>query len=191
MVNGGNVEEGGSNSAAVIPDLDSIAKFRIQTASFDAAYGNYSGGLINVITKSGTNQFHDDLFEFLRNNVMDARNFYSYNQTDPVTGAEIPGSARAELRCNQFGGTFGGPIVRDKLFFFGDYQGTRQVQGQPQLVLVPSAADRTGNLSDMSGSMTGTVSGPYCSAWAGAEIADCGMTAFGKTHCAEFVHPLV
>jgi len=161
MVNGGNVEEGGSNGAAVIPNLDSIAEFRIQTNNFDAEYGNFSGGLVNVVTKSGTNRFHGDLFEFLRNNKMDARNFYSYNQTDPITGAEIPGSAIAALHRNQFGGTIGGPIIHNKVFFFGDYQGTRQVQGQPTLVLVPSAADRAGNLADLSGSMTGTVSGPY------------------------------
>ncbi len=171
MVNGGNVEEGGNNGAAVIPNLDSIAEFRIQTANFDAAYGNYSGGLVNVVTKSGTNEFHGDLFEFLRNNKLDARNFYSYNQTDPVTGAEIPGSARAELHRNQFGGTFGGPILRDRLFFFGDYQGTREVKGQPQLVLVPSAADRTGNLADLSSSMTGSVSGPY---WASVLSTELG-----------------
>lgn len=171
MVNGGNVEEGGSNSAAVIPNLDSIAEFRIQTNNFDAEYGNYSGGLVNVITKQGTNQFHGDLFEFLRNNAMDARNFYSYNQTDPLTGAEIPGSARAELHRNQFGGTFGGPILHDKLFFFGDYQGTRQVEGQPDLVLVPSAADRTGSLADVSSSMTGSVSGPY---WASVLSSELG-----------------
>jgi hypothetical protein len=161
MVNGGNVEESGSNGAAVIPNLDSIAEFRIQTNNFDAEYGNFSGGLVNVVTKSGTNRFHGDLFEFLRNNKMDARNFYSYNQTDPITGAEIPGSAIAALHRNQFGGTIGGPIIHNKVFFFGDYQGTRQVQGQPTLVLVPSAADRAGNLTDLSGSMTGTVSGPY------------------------------
>jgi hypothetical protein len=161
MVNGGNVEEGGGNGAAIIPDLDSIAEFRIQTNNFDAQYGNYSGGLVNVVTKSGTNQFHGDVFEFLRNNKMDARNFYSYNQTNPVTGAEEPGTARAELHRNQFGGTIGGPIIRDKVFFFGDYQGTRQVQGQPQLVLVPSGPDRTGNLADLSGNLTGTVSGSF------------------------------
>jgi hypothetical protein len=174
MVNGGNVEEGGSNGAAVIPDLDAIAEFRIQTADFDAQYGNYSGGLVNVITKSGTNQFHGDAFEFLRNNAFDARNFYSYNQTNPVTGAEIPGSAIAALRRNQFGGTIGGPILHDKVFFFGDYQGTRETQGQTQVVLVPSAADRAGNLADLASSMTGAVSGPY---WAGILNNELGYPA--------------
>jgi hypothetical protein len=171
MVNGGTVEEGGNNGAAVIPDLDSIAEFRIQTNNFDSEYGNYSGGLINVVTKSGTNHFHGDAFEFLRNDKMDARNFYSYNQTNPVTGAEIPGSARAELHRNQFGGTIGGPIVRDKVFFFGDYQGTREVRGHPQLVLVPSASERTGNLAEASSSLTGSVSGPY---WASVLSSELG-----------------
>lgn len=174
MVNGGNVEEGGSNGAAVIPDLDAIAEFRIQTADFDAQYGNYSGGLVNVVTKSGTNQFHGDAFEFLRNNAFDARNFYSYNQTNPVTGAEIPGSAIAALRRNQFGGTIGGPILHDKVFFFGDYQGTRQTEGQTQVVLVPSTADRAGNLADLASSMTGAVSGPY---WANILNSELGYPA--------------
>jgi hypothetical protein len=174
MVNGGNVEEGGSNGAAVIPDLDSIAEFRIQTANFDAQYGNYSGGLVNVVTKSGTNQFHGDAFEFFRNNALDARNFYSYNQTNPATGAEIPGSAIAPLHRNQFGGTLGGPIRHDKIFFFGDYQGTRQVEGEPDVVLVPSAADRSGDLADLKGTLTGTVSGPY---WANLLNTELGYPA--------------
>jgi hypothetical protein len=174
MVNGGNVEEGGSNGAAVIPDLDSIAEFRIQTANFDAQYGNYSGGLVNVVTKSGTNQFHGDAFEFFRNNALDARNFYSYNQTNPATGAEIPGSAIAPLHRNQFGGTLGGPIRHDKIFFFGDYQGTRQVEGEPDVVLVPSAADRSGDLADLKGTLTGTVSGPY---WANQLNTELGYPA--------------
>ena len=174
FVNGGNVEEGGGNGTSVIPDLDSIAEFRIQTANFDAEYGNYSGGLVNVVTKSGANKFHGDVFEFLRNNKMDARNFFSYNETDPVTRAEIPGSARAELHRNQFGGTIGGPIIHDKLFFFGDYQGTREVRGEPQLVLVPSGPELTGNLADINDQLTGTVSGPY---WANLLNTELGYPA--------------
>src|SRR6266571_2533511 len=174
FVNGGNVEEGGGNGTSVIPDLDSIAEFRIQTANFDAEYGNYSGGLVNVVTKSGANQFHGNAFEFLRNNKMDARNFFSYNETDPVTRAEIPGSARAELHRNQFGGTIGGPIIHDKLFFFGDYQGTREVRGEPQLVLVPSGPELTGNLADINDQLTGTVSGPY---WANLLNTELGYPA--------------
>jgi hypothetical protein len=162
MVNGGNVEEGTNNGAAVIPNLDSIAEFRILTSNFDAEYGNYSGGQINAVTKSGTNQVHGDLFEFLRNTDLDARNFYS-----PTRGA---------FHQNQFGGTVGGPIVHSKVFYFLDYQGTRQVVGQDTgLISVPSAQDRTGNFSDSAGSFTNgvdangnpiasTVNGAY---WAG------------------------
>jgi hypothetical protein len=107
MVNGGSVEEGKFNGTAVIPNIDSIAEFRILTNNFDAEYGNYSGGLVNVLTKSGTNQYHGDVFEFLRNSDMDTRNFFS--------------PSRGVLHQSQFGGTFGGPIRRDKVFFFGDY----------------------------------------------------------------------
>ena len=77
MLNGANVEEGVNNGAAIIPNLDSIAEFRIITNNFDAEYGNYSGGQINAVTKSGTNQIHGDVFEFLRNSDLDARNYYS------------------------------------------------------------------------------------------------------------------
>jgi hypothetical protein len=146
MVNGGNVEEPTYMTTAVIPNLDSIAEFRILTNNFDAEYGNYSGGQVNVITKSGTNQFHGDVFDFLRNTDLDAANFFSSN--------------RGEFIQNQFGGTVGGPIVHNKLFFFADYQGTRQIVGvSTGLVPVPSAADQTGNLSDLSGQLTGIVTG--------------------------------
>jgi hypothetical protein len=162
MVNGGNVEEPASNGTEVIPDLDAIAEFRILTNNFDAEYGEYSGGLVNVVTKSGTNQFHGDVFEFLRNTSLDARNFYAYNQTNPVTGAQIPGSAIEAFHQNQFGGTFGGPIVHNKVFFFGDYQGTRTVEGEDTgLIAVPSIAERAGDFSAVSSQLTGTVSGPY------------------------------
>ena len=117
MVNGSNVEEGKNNGAAIIPNLDSISEFRIITNNFDAEYGNYSGGQINVVTKSGTNQFHGSGFEFLRNTVLDAKNYYS-----------LPTDKTPVFQQNQFGGTFGGPIKKDKTFFFVDYQGTRQNQ---------------------------------------------------------------
>jgi len=141
MVNGGNVEEGAFNGTSVIPNLDSIAEFRIITNNFDAEYGNYSGGQINAITKSGANDYHFDVFEFLRNTDLDARNFFS-----PTLGKFIQ---------NQFGATAGGRILRDKLFFFADYQGTRQIVGQDTgNILVPTAADRQGNLSDIANQLT-------------------------------------
>ena len=152
-VNGSDVEEDVNAGTAVIPNLDAIAEFRIITSNFDAEYGEYSGGQISVVTKSGTNELHGGAFEFLRNTDLDARNYFS-----PTRGA---------FRQNQFGGTLGGPIRRDKLFFFLDYQGTRQTQGiDTGIIAVPSNADRTGNLSDLTtgaagNQLTGLVSGPY------------------------------
>jgi len=148
MLNGSNVEEGIAEGAAIIPNLDSIAEFRVLTSNFDAEYGNYSGGLVSVVTKSGSNQLHGSAFEFLRNTDLDARGFF-----DPQ---------RAPYQQNQFGGTLGGPLAKDKVFFFGDYQATRNIQGIPTgLLPVPSLADRTGNLSDVAQSLTGTVKGSY------------------------------
>jgi Carboxypeptidase regulatory-like domain/TonB dependent receptor len=139
MVNGADAEETGSLTAAIIPNLDSIAEFRILSDNFDSDYGRYTGGQINVITKSGTNEFHGDIFEFLRNTDFDARNYFS-----PTRGTFIQ---------NQFGGTVGGPIVKEKIFFFSDYQGTRQIQGTDTgLIPVPSLQDRTGNLADQASS---------------------------------------
>ena len=145
MVNGANAEEGVHNGAAMIPNLDSIAQFRIITNNFDAEYGNYSGGQINVVTKSGSNQYHGTVFDFLRNTDLDARNYYS-----PTRGVYIQ---------NQFGGTAGGPISKNKMFWFADYQGTRQILGATQSYPVPSDANRTGDLSDSADSLTGTVVG--------------------------------
>lgn len=157
MVNGADAEEGVHNGAALIPNLDSIAQFRIITNNFDAEFGNFSGGQINVVTKSGTNKFSGNVFEFLRNTDLDAKNFFADN--------------RGVFIQNQFGGTFGGPIKKDKVFFFADYQGTRQIVGATQNFPVPSLADRTGDLSDQASSLIqasqsggGTVVGDY---WAG------------------------
>jgi hypothetical protein len=133
----------------VVPNIDSIEEFRVLTANFDAEYGNYSGGLVTVVTKSGTNVLHGDVFEFVRNDVFDSRNFYSYNSNDPLSGAELPGTARGAFKRNTFGGTVGGPIKRDKLFFFADYQGTRERRSQVTgVVPVPSATERNGDFSD-------------------------------------------
>ncbi|MGD0435838.1 MAG: carboxypeptidase regulatory-like domain-containing protein [Bryobacteraceae bacterium] len=148
MINGGDVKELMNGGTAIVPDLDSIAEFRVLTNNFDAQYGNYSGGIINVVTKSGTNQMHGSAFEFLRNTLLDARNFFSPD--------------RSFYRQNQFGGTFGGRIKKDKLFYFADYQGTRTNQGlDTGLISVPSLAERSGNLQGVAAALTGAVSGPY------------------------------
>jgi hypothetical protein len=146
-INGANVQEGIGQQAGIIPNLDSIAEFRILTSNTDAEYGNYSGGLINVVTKSGGNAFHGTGFEFLRNTDLDAKNYFS--------------TQRSIFQQNQYGGTLGGPIKREKLFFFADYQGQHTKQGQDTgVIAVPSLANRTGNFSD-SPTFTGKVNGPF------------------------------
>jgi hypothetical protein len=150
LVNGSDVEEDVNMGTAIIPNLDSIAEFRILTNNFDAEYGEYSGGQINVITKSGSNQFHGDVFEFLRNTNLDARNYFS--------------PTRGSFDQNQFGATLGGPLTRNKtarnkIFFYSDYQGTSQTQGvDTGRIPVPSTADRSGNLSDLASSLVTTTS---------------------------------
>ncbi len=150
LINGGDVEEGRNNGAAVVPNLDSIQEFRLLTNSFDAEYGRFSGAVVNVLTKGGTNELHGSGFEFLRNEKLDSRNFFDQNLTDPKTGRELPGTARGVFKRNQFGGTIGGPIRKDRVFFFGDYQGTRERQGiSTGIIPVPSAQERTGDFSDV------------------------------------------
>ena len=158
MVNGADAQEGVHNGAAILPNLDSISEFRIITNNFNAEYGNFSGGQVNVVTKSGTNQFHGDLFDFVRNTDFDAANFFA-------------GGTRGVFIQNQFGGTVGGPIKKDKIFFFGDYQGNKQILGQTQSFAVPTTADRAGNLMDEAGALTGTVVGSY---WAGVLSKELG-----------------
>lgn len=134
LVNGGDVKELMNGGTLIIPDLDSISEFRILTDNFDAEYGNYSGGIINVVTKSGTNELHGSAFEFLRNTAFDAKNFFSPS-VEPY-------------RQNQFGGTLGGPLSKkNKLFFFVDYQGTRTTDGlSTGDIPVPTLSQRSGNL---------------------------------------------
>ena len=102
-----------------IPNPDALQEFKVQTSLYDASYGRNSGANVNVITKSGSNDLHGSLFEFLRNDKLNANTFFQ-NST---------GQPRGVLKQNQFGGTFGGPIKKDKLFYFLSYQGTRQVNG--------------------------------------------------------------
>ena len=149
-VNGIDVQEHMNGGTSIVANLDSIEEFRVLTNNFDPEYGNYNGGMVTVITKSGSDSFHGSVFEFLRNTALDARGYF-----DPE---------RPAFRQNQFGGTLGGPIKHQhqKVYFFGDYQGTRTNDGvETGLISVPSAQDRTGNLSDMTSTLTGAVSGGY------------------------------
>ena len=109
-----------AESGVSIPNPDAIEEFRVQTGEYDATFGRSAGGNVDVVTKSGTNQFHGDIFEFLRNTALDANDFFRNSA----------GQSRPVLRQNQFGGILGGPIIKNKLFFFVSYQGTRQTNGE-------------------------------------------------------------
>src|SRR2546427_3235222 len=131
LVNGGDVSEGRNLGAGLVPNLDSVEEFRLITNSFDAEYGKFSGAVMNTITKSGTNGIHGAAFEYLRNDKFDARSFF-----DPT---------KAELRRHQFGYAIGGPFWKNKLFWFTDYQGTRELRGASTgLVNLPTADQRNG-----------------------------------------------
>jgi hypothetical protein len=142
MVNGIDVQEGMNGGTSILPNLDSIEEFRVLTNNFDPEYGNYNGGIITVVSKSGAGQFHGNAFEFFRNTALDARGYF-----DPT---------RSAFNQNQFGGTIGGPIRRDKIFFFTDYQGTRTTQGvSTGIISVPTVAQRNGNFDDLAGTVSG------------------------------------
>jgi len=106
-----------SASGISIPNPDTIQEFKVQTSLYDAGYGRGAGANVNVVTKSGTNEFHGNAFEFFRNEKLNANDFFLNRNNQP----------RSVLKQNQFGFTLGGPVRHDKLFFFGSYQGTRQV----------------------------------------------------------------
>jgi hypothetical protein len=189
LVNGGDVSEGRNLGAGLVPNLDSVEEFRLITNSFDAEYGKFSGSVMNAITKSGTNGFHGDVFEFLRNDKMDAANFFT--------------PTKSELRRNQFGFAMGGPFWKDRLFWFSDYQGTREVSGaETGIVNLPTALQRQGDFGPghMCGdepcpTLSGTVDGssgtvgdcPTCG-WAEVLSKRLGYTvqnqeAYWKTGC--------
>jgi hypothetical protein len=147
-VNGSDVQERMNGGTGVVPNLDSIEEFRLLTNNFDPEYGNYNGGIVNVVTKSGSDMLRGNLFEFFRNTNLDARNYFS--------------PERAEFKQNQPGGTVGGPLKRGKVFFFGDYQATRTTQGiETGNISVPSILNRGGNFSDIAGDLDGAVNGPF------------------------------
>jgi hypothetical protein len=118
--------------------VDAIQEFSVLTSNYSAEYGRTSGGVVNAITRSGTNQFHGSAYEFMRNSALDARNFFDAEQIPP-------------FRRNEFGASAGGPIRRDKVFIFGNYEGVRQSKGITSVSTVPSTAMRNGNLCSIPG----------------------------------------
>ena len=133
-LDGGNNMTGLRNTGNIAPNPDAVQEFRVVTNSYSAEYGRFAGGVVDVITKSGTNEYHGSLFEFLRNDKMNANTWGALS--------------KPPLRRNQFGGSFGGPVRKDRTFFFGTYSGQRQVQTTfLNSAVVPTALERGGNFS--------------------------------------------
>jgi hypothetical protein len=137
IIDGMDNNERAIGTIGVRPSIDAISEVHVQTNEYTADVGRTAGAVINIITKSGTNDFHGSLYEFLRNDKLDARNFFANAGLKP------------EYRQNQFGGSLGGPIRKDKAFFFADYEGLRVVQGVTSLTTVPTALERTGDFSEL------------------------------------------
>jgi hypothetical protein len=136
LVNGINLNDNVQNQITFQPPIDTLAEFKIDNSAFPAQYGRNSGAIVNMATRSGTNSYHGELFEFFRNNALDARNFF--NAAENSSGAALP---QAPFKRNDFGADFGGPILKNKLFFFLAYEGLRQHQSLTVTSTVPSQND--------------------------------------------------
>jgi hypothetical protein len=151
-------QNSGLNNVLYTPSVDSVEEFKVQQANFTAEYGFSAGALINVVTRSGTNKFHGSVYEFFRNSVMDANNWFNNKNSQPI----------AALKRNDFGGSIGGPIRKDKTFFFFDYEGLRERDATNAVAGVPTAAERTGDFGVFCGANGGTFDATgLCSAPAG------------------------
>jgi hypothetical protein len=164
------------NTFGVRPSIDAIREFEMLTSSYDAAFGRAPGAQVNVVLKSGGNNLHGSLFEFYRNGALDARNFFAPS-----------GEAKPKYLRNQFGGSFGGPIKRDRTFFFGDYEGTRAREGITRITNVPTALERAG---DFSQSLFGAPIDPFTGLpFAGGVIPSFRQNSVGSTIAALYPLP--
>src|SRR5271168_2073595 len=137
----------GVQKALYVPPVEAIEEFKIQQANFSAEFGNSGGTIVNVVTRSGTNQYHGELFEYFRNNDLNANSFFS----------NIAGLAQPHLTRNDFGVTAGGPILRNNTFFFFDFNGIRALTGATSSIAgVPDAAERSGNFGELCSRVKGT-----------------------------------
>jgi hypothetical protein len=139
MLDGVDNNETWLQTVVIFPSVDALDEFKLQTSTYAAEFGRSMGGVVNLQIKSGSNSFRGSAFEFLRNDRFDANNFFNNRAGRP----------KPDFSQHQFGGTLGGPIVKDKTFFFADYQGLRITQGQTYLSTVPSALMRQGNFSEL------------------------------------------
>ncbi|HEV2324221.1 MAG TPA: carboxypeptidase regulatory-like domain-containing protein [Terracidiphilus sp.] len=138
--NSDNVDFLNGTNYVILPPPDAIQEFKVQTSDFSAQLGRAAGAVMNATVKSGTNQLHGDVWEFFRNDKLDAADWFEDNSPTPTKG---------EYRFNQFGATAGGPIIKNKVFFFGDYQGTRRVQGTSFNNQVPTMNERKSNYTNL------------------------------------------
>ncbi|MBA3711255.1 MAG: TonB-dependent receptor [Pyrinomonadaceae bacterium] len=139
LLDGISVDETIDNRIGYKPNVDAIAEFRVETSNSSSEFGNVTGAVVNATMKSGTNEFHGNLFEFFRNDALDANTWANKRS----------GALKQKLRQNIYGGTIGGPILRNKLFFFGAYQGSKQRTGGGTSVTVAPVEWRSGNLSSL------------------------------------------
>ena len=147
LLDGVSVDETIDNRIGYKPNVDAIAEFRVETSNSSAEFGNVAGAIVNAAIKSGTNDFHGNLFEYFRNDALDA-NEWANNRSAGLTGVKAQ-TLKQKLRQNVFGGTLGGPVIKNKLFFFTDYQGTSRRTGGGASAAVAPAEWRTGNLSSL------------------------------------------
>ena len=158
--------ESKNNEVGYTPSIDAIQEFNIITQNASAEFGNYEGGVISASIKSGTNQFHGDIFEFFRNDALDANNYWAgmtkgLPAFKGILGFNADGTqSKPEVRYNQFGGTVGGPILKNKLFFFADYQGQRLVNAGPTGAQLLTSAERAGDFGQLCTDFGGAFTGP-------------------------------
>jgi hypothetical protein len=143
--NSDNVDFLNGTNYVILPPIDAIQEFKVQTSDYSAELGRAAGAVVNATVKSGTNALHGDAFEFFRNDKLDAADWFEDNTANPVKG---------EYRFNQFGGTVGGPIIKNKFFFFGDYQGTRRVQGTSFTSTVPTNNEQKSDFQNLQDILT-------------------------------------
>jgi outer membrane receptor protein involved in Fe transport len=141
MVNGINLNDMVQNQVTFQPTINTVSEFKVDNSTYSAEYGRNSGAIVNIATRSGANGYHGELFEFVRNHDLDARNFFNTRTLTSSTGV-VTANPQATFKRNSFGANFGGPIYKDKTFFFLSYEGLRQRQGIPLNTTVLSAAQR-------------------------------------------------
>src|SRR5215472_867461 len=188
LLDGVDNNQASDNLTGYTPSPDAIGEFNLITQNASAEFGNYAGGIINATIKSGTNKFHGDVFEFLRNDFFNANKW----ENSPYVSNDPAGLPTPKLRWNIFGGTVGGPIIKNKLFFFGDYEETRRdLPASSRTITVITQAETTGNFSTLPTQLynpcaagTGGTSGVPCSI-----LAPSARPAFGGNNLAPYLDP--